>query len=59
MQVGVQPTVGGSIPGLVALGFIRKQADQASMQHSSMALPYLSSCPEFLLLSVMGYDVEV
>ena len=44
--------VDGAIPKLVVLGSIRKQAEQASKQHSSMAsmsapaskfLPYLSS----------------
>jgi hypothetical protein len=49
--------VGGAIPGLVVLGSIRKQAEQASKQHLSMAsasapasrfLPCLSSCPDFL-----------
>jgi hypothetical protein len=29
--------MGGAIPGLVVLGSIRKQAEQASKQHPSMA----------------------
>ena len=29
--------VGGAIPGLVVLGSIRKQAEQASKKHPSMA----------------------
>ena len=32
----VRPIVGGAIPGLVVLGSIRKQAEQASKEHSSM-----------------------
>ena len=51
------PIVGGATPGLVVLGFIRKQAEQASKQDPSMAsasapaskfLPCVSSCPGFL-----------
>jgi hypothetical protein len=49
--------VGGAIPGLVVLGSIRKQAEQASKGHLSMAsasapasrlLPCVSSSPDFL-----------
>jgi hypothetical protein len=49
--------VGGAISGLAVLGSIRKQAEQASKQHSSMAsasisaskfLLCVSSCPDFL-----------
>jgi hypothetical protein len=29
--------VGGAIPGIIAQGFIRKQAEQASKAHFSMA----------------------
>jgi hypothetical protein len=41
-----QPTVGGTIPRLVVLGYIRKQTEQASKHHSSMAsslIPVLAS----------------
>lgn len=50
------PTVGGAIPGLVVLGSIRKQTEQAILQHPSMAsasvpgsrfLPCSSFCPSF------------
>ena len=34
---GRGPTVGGSIPGVVALGSVRKQAEQARKEHPSMA----------------------
>jgi hypothetical protein len=34
---GGKPTVGGAIPGLVVLGSIREQAEQASKEHPSMA----------------------
>jgi hypothetical protein len=34
---GEGPLVGGTIPGLVVLGSIRKQAEQASKEHPSMA----------------------
>ena len=58
----VQPIVGGAIPGLVALGSIRKQSEQAMRRKSvsstpsmtsasapvSRFLPCLSSCPDFL-----------
>ena len=46
-----------AIPGLVVLGSLRKQAEQASRQHPSMAsasapacriLFCLNSCPDFL-----------
>ena len=49
--------VGGAVPGLVALGSIRKPSEQARKQHSSMAsvsapasrnLLLLSSCPDVL-----------
>ena len=52
-----QPLMGGAIAGQVVLGSIRKQAEQASKLHTSMAsavapasmfLPCLSSCPDFL-----------
>jgi hypothetical protein len=36
------PLVGGTIPGLVVLGSIREQAEQASKEHPSMALHQLS-----------------
>jgi hypothetical protein len=48
-----QPIVGGVIPGLLVLGAIRKQAEQASEQWPSVAsasapasrsLPSLSAC---------------
>ena len=51
------PIVGGAISGLVVLGSIRKQAEQVSKQHPSMAsasapaskfLPCVSSCLDFL-----------
>jgi hypothetical protein len=47
----------GALPELVVLGFIRKQAEQASKSYPSMAsasapastfLPCVSSCPKFL-----------
>jgi hypothetical protein len=56
--------VGGAIPGLVALGSLRKQIEQPSKQDPSMAspsapdsrfLPCLSSCPDFL----QGWSVDV
>lgn len=34
---GVQPTVGGTVPVLVVIGFIRKHTKQASKQYPSMA----------------------
>ena len=34
---GKGPIVGGAIPGLVVLGSIREQAEQASKEHPSMA----------------------
>jgi hypothetical protein len=47
------PIVRGAISGLVVLGSIRKQAEQASKEHPSTALhqlllPDLSSSPDFL-----------
>jgi len=49
--------MGGAIPGLVILGFIRKQPEQASQHHSSviggitchLRIPALCEpCPDFL-----------
>jgi hypothetical protein len=34
---GERPLVGGTISGLVVLGFIREQSEQASKEHPSMA----------------------
>ena len=54
---GESPLVGGTISGLVVLGSIREQAEQASKEHPSMAsasapaskfLPFLNSCPNVL-----------
>jgi hypothetical protein len=49
-------TVGGNSPGQVVLRGFRKEAEEASEQHSSMASasvsvysPALSSCPDFPL----------
>ena len=53
----VQFIAGGAAPGLLVLGSIRKQAEQASKQYPSMAsasapasgvLHGVSSCPDFL-----------
>ena len=65
-----QPIVGGATPGLVALGSIRKQAEQAmesKLVSSTLHSLCISSCLqdlapfEFLsrLPSVMNSDVEV
>jgi hypothetical protein len=57
------PIIGGAIPGLVVLGSIRKQAEQAMHREQAIKqyfslvsasaldsrfLPCLSSCPDFL-----------
>jgi hypothetical protein len=42
---GKRPLVGGTISGLVVLGFIREQAEQARKEHPSMAS---ASAPAFL-----------
>jgi hypothetical protein len=41
---GKRPLVGGTISGLVVLGFIREQAEPASKEHPSMAS---ASAPAF------------
>jgi hypothetical protein len=41
---GERPLVGGTISGLVVLGSIREQAEQARKEHSSMAS---ASAPAF------------
>ena len=52
--------MGDAIPGIVVLGPIRKQTEQASKQPSSMVsasapasrfLPCLSFCPDFLWMN--------
>jgi hypothetical protein len=64
---GPSPLWVGPFPGLVVLGSIRKQAEQASKQHSSMVsasapasrfLPCLSSCPDILQLWSMMWHVS-
>ena len=42
--MGERPLVGGAISGLVVLGSIREQAEQASKEHPSMAS---ASAPAF------------
>ena len=51
-----QPIVGDVIPGLVTLGSLIKQAEQASKYdvciNSCLWVPALSSCPDFLTVMV-------
>jgi hypothetical protein len=57
-MVRVHPIVGGANPGMVILGYITKQAEQARESKpgstpsitsaAALASRYVSSCPDFL-----------
>ena len=56
---GGRPIVGGAIPGLVVLGSIRKQAEQASKEHPSMASASAPVWVPVLTSLVMNSSMEV
>lgn len=69
--LGIQPTVGGVIPGQVVLGSITKQAEEAMRNEAVSSTPvpiasasasalrslsYLSACSNFLQLRMVLWD---